>query len=370
MKNDNGTDQTPTCRQAQRLNRVVLVVLFTLLAVSFLAVIRFFVVPIILATTLATLFYPFYRWVRLKLCRNNRTVAALLSCLTLVTGLFVPLYLTGHLVALQSMDIYSSSQNWSTTLLENNVELLPDALRNHPLVKRLELDKVNWTDELRNLLRSSGKIGALIINRTSEGVFQLVAGAFLTLVTLFFFFRDGEWFVRRARDLSPLRPRYEEMIMSRFVLVARATIKGTVIIGLVQGFLGSAALLLLGFKAWLLWGVVMIILSIIPIVGSYFVLVPASLFLFWNGRVVAGILALVTATLLNYGVDYLLRPRLVGHDTKVHDLIILFSTLGGLAMFGVMGFVIGPVIAMLFVTMVDIYEKEFKAPLAEANSGR
>ena len=124
---------------------------------------------------------------------------------------------------------------------------------------------------------------------------------------------------------------------------------------------------MLGFKAWLLWGVVMIVLSIVPIVGSYFVLVPAAVYLFWTGRIGSGIIALVVATLLNYGVDYFLRPRLVGHDTKVHDLIILFSTLGGLAVFGIMGFVIGPVIAMMFVTMVDIYASEFNRQLTEAN---
>jgi len=354
--------------QAQQLNITVIIVMFVFLAAVFFAIVRFFIVPVILATTLAILFTPFFKWMLARVFRNNRTVTAIVCCTLLAAGVFVPVFLAGRLAVIQSIDIYSSSEQWSERYLHNDIKFPPSAIRRHPLYKKLELDKVNLKDAFREIVKSSGKLATVVINRTSAGIIEIVAGSFLTIFSLFFFFRDGDRFIERMRYLSPLRPQYERLLISRFILVAQATIKGTVIIGLIQGVMGALILLALGFKAWLLWGVVMIVLSIIPIVGSYFVLVPAALYLFWSGRIMSGVVTLIVATLLNYGVDYLLRPRLVGHDTKVHDLIILFSTLGGLAVFGVTGFIIGPVIAMLFVTMIDIYAKEFKNQLAAANS--
>lgn len=354
-------------KKAEQLNLIVIVVLFTLLAVAFFNMMAYFVVPIILAITMTTLFYPMFKWLLDKCCFRNRTLAASVCCGLLVAGVFVPVYFVGHMVVAQSTDFYTSCEAWVNELSASETEFPPPSIKAHPLYARLQLDKIDWTAQFNEFLKSLGKWATMILNRTSASVFELLLGSFLTIFSLFYFFRDGERFIERARFLSPLRPHYETMIMARFVMVARAAIKGTVVIGLIQGVMGAILLLLLGFKTWLLWGVVMIILSIIPIVGSYFVLIPTAIYLFWTGHIAGGIICVVVATLLNYGVDYLLRPKLVGRDAKVHDLIILFSTLGGMAVFGVMGFVVGPVIAVLFVTMIDIYAKEFKKPLMAAN---
>lgn len=353
-------------RQVQWMNISVIVTLLLLLAVGFFSLVRFFVVPIVLAAVFTTLFYPLFRLLRQRVFRGNRALSSAAACIFLIIGVFGPVYIVAHLVSLQSIEIFSSSEQWIKKALQQDISILPERLSEYPLFSQLHLDEIEWQKAIQELSKTSGRMITMVINRTSAGAFDLLAGIFLTLFTMFYFFRDGDRIIEKIRFLSPIRPCYEEMIMSHFILVSRATIKGTVIIGLTQGILGALVLSALGFNAWLLWGVVMIILSIIPIVGSYFVLVPAAIYLFLGGNIWQGSVALITATLLNYGVDYFLRPRLVGHDSKVHDLVIFFSTLGGLAMFGVMGFVVGPVIAVLFVTMINIYAKEFEPELIAA----
>lgn len=368
MSHRRPTESETINKQVKQLNLTVIAILLLLLAVSFFTIVRFFVVPLVLASVFTTLFYPLYQWMLEKVFRGRKTPASIFACLLLMICVFGPVYLVIYMVSLQTIDIYYSSEKWLRQILQQEISFPPEFIKNYPIYHQLHLDEINWQQNILDIFKSSGKVVTLVVNKTSASAFELVANAFLTLFTMFYFFKDGDGIVSRLRYLSPLRPQYEKLIMRRFVLVSRATIKGTVIIGLAQGLLGSLVLLILGFNTWLLWGVVMIILSIIPIVGSYFVLVPAAVYLFLSGRFVGGIVSIVAATLINYGIDYFMRPRLVGHDTKVHDLIIFFSTLGGLAVFGVMGFVVGPVIAMLFMTLVTIYAKEFERHLNVANS--
>jgi predicted PurR-regulated permease PerM len=227
----------------------------------------------------------------------------------------------------------------------------------------VQLDQIDWSSLLREGASTMGQVGTTIVNHTSAGLFGLLGNLFVTLFVMFYLFLDGEALVKRIRYLSPLRQDYEDLLVSRFVLIARATVKGTLLIGLAQGTLGALTLLVFGIKSWLLWGVVMIILAVIPMVGAWLVLIPAALFQLFSGNVWMGIAILASSTLVVSNVDNLLRPRLVGKDAKLHDLLIFFSTLGGIAIFGIMGFIIGPVLAALVMTIIDIYGMEFAEQL-------
>jgi predicted PurR-regulated permease PerM len=138
---------------------------------------------------------------------------------------------------------------------------------------------------------------------------------------------------------------------------------GTVVIGVTQGTLGALLLLFCGIKSWLMWGFVMIILAIIPLLGAWVVLIPTGIFQIILGNVAPGIVILAVSLLGISSIDNLIRPRLVGQGAKLHDLVIFFSSLGGIAVFGIMGFIVGPVIAALFVAVLDIYSKEFEQHL-------
>jgi predicted PurR-regulated permease PerM len=180
---------------------------------------------------------------------------------------------------------------------------------------------------------------------------------------MFYFFRDGDRLIERLKYLSPLAEEYEDALIKRFISVSKATIKGTLLIGLLKGSLGALTFWIFGVGSPILWGMVMTILSVIPMVGAWLVMYPAAIIMIIIGQVWQGITLFLIAALIIGNIDNVLTPRLVGREAGMHDLLIFFSTIGGISMFGVMGFIVGPVIAALFLTILDIYSIEFKSQL-------
>jgi predicted PurR-regulated permease PerM len=352
----------PTEREI-RVSRYFLIGLLAVVTLAFIPIIRFFVVPLILATTFTALFFPLYRrWYRTF--KGNRGIASLATCAVLLLGLLIPAYVVIHLVVQQAFDLYTIAEPTIKELFEKGEESrIVQWFLNLPIVSWLQLQRIDWLSALQETVRASSGLVTTVINRTSAGVFSLVLNLFVMLFTMFYFFMDGENIIQRIKFLSPLRSEYEDLIFSRFLLISRATVKGTFLIGVTQGTLGALTLLIFGVRAWLLWGFVMVILSIIPMVGAWLVLIPAAVIQIILGNVWQGIGIVLSSTIVISNVDNLIRPRLVGYGAKMHDLMIFFSTLGGIAVFGVMGFIIGPAIAALFITIVDIYGAEFQDQL-------
>jgi predicted PurR-regulated permease PerM len=179
------------------------------------------------------------------------------------------------------------------------------------------------------------------------------------LYLLFFFLRDGLRLLDGLVQALPIGDQRERLLLERFTNVSRATIKGTLVVGIVQGLLGGLAFWVLGIGAPVLWGVVMGLLSIVPAVGPALVWGPAAVILLVNGEWFAGIGLIVFGAIVIGLADNVLRPMLVGRDTKLPDYLILLSTLGGLAGFGLAGIVIGPIIAALFLTLWQMAQQEF-----------
>jgi predicted PurR-regulated permease PerM len=342
-----------------RLNLLVLLALILTVSFVFFKIVQVFLVPLILAATFTTLLYPFFKMI-LKLFGGRRGAASLVFVLLIVIFVLVPLYFMGHLVTLQAIDFYEAAETFVKTAVSEGDDGIIGTVRDWPAFEFLRVRQIDLGGLLEDGLKTGGFMITKLINRTSTGILGVIAGVFFTFYAMFYFFKDGNGIVKRIRYLSPLRDEYEERLISRFSSISRATIKGTVVIGLLQGIAGTVTFAIFGVKGWVLWGFVMVILSIIPLVGTYLVMVPVAAFKIAAGDVWQGIVIIVVAIVLNYAIDYLLRPILVGRESKMHDLLIFFSTLGGLALFGVMGFIIGPMIAMIFVTLIDIYSTEFK----------
>ncbi|MBD3418762.1 MAG: AI-2E family transporter [Chitinivibrionales bacterium] len=351
--------------RGEGLNRKVLMVMLIGLGLTLIPMLRIFIVPVVLAATFATLFYPVYRFF-LKLVRKNKAVSASLSCLVLIVGLLVPTYILIHLVTVQAIELYSSTQPKIRKMIAKGERGAWQEFRDNRIVKRLRLDRIDLENAWREGMKTAGRVGSILFDRMSAGVtgiLGMVTSLIITIFTMFYFFMDGEEFVRRLRYLSPLRRDYEDMILSRFLLISRATIKGTLLIGVMQGSLGGITLFFFGINTWLIWGFVMVILSIIPMVGCWLVMLPAAAAQIVAGNLWQGIGIALVSTVVISNLDNFVRPRLVGRDAKMHDLMIFFSTLGGIAVFGIMGFIIGPVIAALFITVLEIYGLEFKSEL-------
>jgi predicted PurR-regulated permease PerM len=167
--------------------------------------------------------------------------------------------------------------------------------------------------------------------------------------------------------LSPLRDEHEQLLIQSFISISRATIKGTLIVGVVQGMLGGLAFLVLGVPSPIFWGTVMTVLSIIPLIGPGIVWFPAGVILILSGDVFGGTALLIFGFIVISFIDNILRPKLVGRDTEMHPLLVFFAIIGGIVLFGVFGFLIGPVIMSLFLALSKIYASEYSAEIKEYN---
>ncbi|HZI64330.1 MAG TPA: AI-2E family transporter [Thermoanaerobaculia bacterium] len=345
------------------LGRRFLTAVLLLTTALFLYMIRAFLLPIVLAGVLATLFYPLYkRFVRLF--RGRRGLASLACCLIFIVGLLLPLYFVGSLVVRQAVELYQSVDHEIKAMLQGRTPEFLLRLQGQPWYGQLGLDRIDWPATAQALARSSGSFVAGIVSRTSRGTVEAIVAVLITLFTLFYFLLDGERLMRRIRSLSPLSAEHDTALMNRFAAVSRATVRGTFVIGLLQAFLGAMTLWIFGVPSPLFWGVVMLVFAFIPMVGTGFVLIPAAVYQLLTGHIWQGIAILAVSFGVVFTVDNLLRPRLVGRDAGMHDLLIFFSTLGGLATFGAMGFIVGPIIAAFFIALLDIYATEFAHELS------
>ncbi|HEY4597616.1 MAG TPA: AI-2E family transporter [Thermoanaerobaculia bacterium] len=340
-----------------KLSRYFFIALLLGTAVVFFRMLRIFFVPVLLAAVFATLFYPMYLWL-LRVFRGRKTLAAFSCCLALLLLLVVPLYLVADLVTHEAIDFYKSTQAHLGDISQQ-IQGPLGRLRDLPLVHDLRLDQIDWRATLQDVATSAGSLAATVINKTSRGTIEVIVLLFITLFTMFYFFRDGRDLLRRVRALIPLDREHQKAIAIRFSTVARATVKGTLVIALVQGTLSGLTLWAFGVHSPILWGVVATFLAVLPMIGSWLVLYPAAIYQILTGHLWQGIGILLMTVIVIVNIDNVMRPRLVGHETGMHDLMVFFSTLGGIAMFGPMGFIVGPLVAALFLALLDIYSAEF-----------
>jgi len=348
---------------AEFLNLGVMLLLLVIVTFLFYDIMKTFILPLTLSAVFTTLFYPLYKRLN-SIIGGHNGITALIFCFLIILVIFIPLYFLGAQVVQQAIDFYNAANTFiRTTITDQDFQLFKD-IKESPYLEWLDIDSfladIEWKKTLSTVLSSSGKIASIIANKTYTSIFSTGFMLFIIIYSMFFFFKDGKAIVSRIRYLSPLRDSYEEELIKKFGSISRATIRGTLVIGVIQGICGTITFIIFGIPGWILWGVVMTVLSIIPVVGIFIVMIPVAIYKLLMGKIAAGIIIIFVAIIINYAVDYLLRPGLVGKQSKMHDLLIFLSTLGGLTAFGIMGFIIGPLIAMFFITLLDIYGMEFK----------
>jgi predicted PurR-regulated permease PerM len=348
--------------EEKKLSRWFFIAALVLTTILFFRMVQAFLVPIALAAVFATIFDPLYQGF-LRTFRGRRSLAAFFCCFVLFLGLVLPLYGVGHLVTVEAINFYHSVEDDVTRLVQGgNVDLI-QRIKDLPWLSKLPLEQINLQEDLQKAAAGLAAFMAGLINRTSRNTLELVVLLFITLFTMFYFFRDGRIMVRKLRSLVPLDREYKNALGARFTSVARATVKGTLLIALAQGTLSGLTLWIFGVGSPFLWGVVATLLSIIPLVGAWLVLYPAAAIQAIQGNYWQAIGILVVTIVVIVNVDNLLRPRLVGQETGMHDLMVFFSTLGGIGLFGATGFILGPMVAALFLALLDIYSQEFKDDL-------
>jgi predicted PurR-regulated permease PerM len=343
----------------RRQTRYFLIGLIIALSILIAPLIKLFIVPFILAGTFVTICYPWYQLLQ-KILWNNKALSAIACCACIIFCALIPAYGAGYLVANQAIDFYSTAEAKVVEIMKKGGEGTLGKMMSSKHIRWISKINIDWKASLQDGIKSAASIATVVLNKTSASVLGLIVNFLITLFTMFYLFIDGGAFVRRLNHLIPLRQEYKDMIYSRFLQTSRATIKATLLAGLVQGGLGGLTLLIFGVKSWMMWSVVMIILSVIPMLGAGTVLIPTGIIQIIIGNIWHGIGLIFISVVVISNIDSVLRPRIVGQQSKMHDLVIFFSTIGGIAVFGIMGFIIGPVIAALFITLLDIYSAEFR----------
>jgi predicted PurR-regulated permease PerM len=339
------------------VQRIFFTILLLAVTLAFIWLIRGFIQPIFWAIALGILVYPLHARITARVARPS--LAASVSMLAVVVIVILPLGGIAAAVTTEAGALYQrlSSGNVDLSALyrqaEERLPLLISALQS------IGVD----TERLQAQLSSSAvEVSRFIASQAlafGQNTVRVTVFFFLMLYLLFFFLRDGQTMLDGLIRALPLGDERERHLLDRFAAVSRATIKGTFVVGVVQGAIGGIAFAAMGLAAPVLWGVIMALLSIIPAVGPALVWIPASIVLGVDERWIAAIVLVLIGIFVIGLVDNLLRPVLVGRDTQMPDFVILLSTLGGLAAFGLAGIVIGPIIAAFFLSVWEMAVEEF-----------
>jgi predicted PurR-regulated permease PerM len=352
------------------LRTAFLLLLVVAISATFLAMIRDFLMTILLAGIFAGLAYPLFSRIT-RAFRGRRGLASAATVLIVIVVVGAPLVAVLGVVAAEAIRVTENVRPWVQEHLREPT-VLADRLAAIPGFEKLLPYREEIVTKAGELV---GGIGNFLFDRiraTTRGTVVFFFHVSLLLYTMFFFLLDGDRLLKKIMEYMPLPEADERRMAAKFVSVTRATLKGTLLIGALQGTLAGAAFAVAGIEGAVFWGTVMTLLSIIPGVGTALVWVPAAIVLGLTGAWTKAILLAVWCGAVVGTVDNVLRPRLVGRDTQMHDLLVLFGTLGGILLFGVVGIVVGPIVAALFVTVWEMYGVAFRSQLpgAETDPGR
>jgi predicted PurR-regulated permease PerM len=353
-------------RGAVQLHRRFVLLATTLITVVFVLMIRSFVQALLLAGITTGLVYPAYRWLVARL-RGRRVVAAVLTLAMVLVVIVGPLLTLLGLVVSQAAQTAEEFSVWfeESGRTPGVVSLIEERV---PLARRLEPLRDEAVEKAGELAGQLGSVVLKWIGNTTRSTLRFLLQFFVFLYAVFFFLLDGPELVRKMLYYMPLSDEEEARMLGKFVSVSRATLKGTLVVGIVQGALAGLAFAVAGIGGWVLWGTLMTVLAIIPGIGAALIWVPAVAYLMLTGSPAAGIALAIWCIAVVSTVDNFLRPRLVGSDTEMPDLLILLGTLGGLLLFGAAGIIVGPIVAALFVTIWEIYGSAFRQSLEPASA--
>jgi len=344
----------------QKNTPYILFMAFVLLVtVSFFLLIKDFLLACFWSIILAVVFDPTYQRLR-QYYKNSETVPLLLTMLLIVLVFVIPLFTMTLMITEESTAYYNKIQSGEINpqlYFQDTLALMPE-FNKFPHIRGISIGQISAS--AGNAFEQAVRYVAQQVPALTQNVLNLIVQVALTFYILFFLLRDGRQLIRKFMSLIPIGDRIEIELFDRFASVARATVKGGLIVAVIQGSMGGLLFWFVGIPAAFLWGMVMIILALLPI-GSALVWAPAAAILFLQGHTLKAVVILTVGILAIGLIDNFLRPRLIGKDSKMSDYLVMVSTLGGLAWFSLTGFVLGPIIAALFVTCWEILGKDSQA---------
>ena len=340
----------------QRIEHQGFLLLLVAVTLAFAWVLQPFYGAILWAIVVAVIFAPLYRRL-LASMGDRRSLAAAVTVLIIIAIVILPLSMVATSLVQQAAGLVTKIQSGEynfSTYLQQILDALPAWAKG--LIERFNLtDFSGFRDQLKDGIVKGGQILAPQALSIGMNTFELVIQFGIMLYLLFFLLRDGKALADRIKEAIPLHGHQKTALFARFADVVRATVKGGIVVAIVQGALGGIAFWFLGIHAALLWAVLMAFLSLVPAVGAALVWLPVAIYFLATGAIWQGIGLILYGVLVIGLVDNVLRPFLVGKETKLPDYVVLISTLGGIEVFGLNGFVIGPLIAAMFMVSWEIF---------------
>jgi predicted PurR-regulated permease PerM len=339
---------------------ILIALFFTITGISvylFYRIIIPFFVPICWAAVLCILFYPLYE--RLRDRFKMRGLASLVVCFIIIIGIIGPVaYLFVSLVneAIDAVGIVN--QMYQEGKLEELLTLdIPviNAMK-EKLNEYYDISQINLDEIVRDAInKASGVIVSQttwLVTNATKAVFYFV----LTVFTMYYFFKEGERIIERIRRLIPMPEDLVRKTFHQLHDVILATVYGGLVVALIQGTLGGILFFAVGISSPVFWGAIMAFLSIIPFVGAFLVYIPAAIILILGGFYVKGIIVILVGVIVISQSDNVIRPYLISGRTAMHPLLLFFAIMGGIAMFNLLGLVLGPIIAAVFMTLIRIFD--------------
>ncbi len=362
-------DSTPL--RGRNFRNAFVLLLVAAISLLVLAIVWPFLKPLLLGAMLAGLSHPLYRWLARRF-RGRKSLASFTTLLILFIVVVGPIGAFAGVVVGQALEVSEKAIPWArehfgATSGFNAHDWLASRL---PSLASYVPSQDTIVDNLGLAAKSAGGFLVSGASRMTAGTAAFLLDTFVMLYAMFFFLRDGVGMLERVFYYLPLNDDDEMRMLERFSSVTRATIKGTLIIGLIQGTLAGLAFWVAGIGGAAFWGTIMVLLSVIPGIGSTLVWVPGVIFLYATGHALAATLLAAWCASVVGTIDNVLRPILVGKDAKMPDLMILVGTLGGLFLFGPIGFIAGPLVCGLFLTIWHIYGRTFRDILPPVKSLR
>jgi len=349
---------TTTPNSTDRFRKGFVLALTIACTFGFIAMLSAFLKALFLAAVFSGMAYPLYLWFSWVL-RGRDTLASLMTLVILLFVIILPMIFLLWIVADQAIEVTEAVKPWMKEQYSESAQrghTLPDWV---PFADKLEPYRAGITAKLAQFAGKTSSFLASNLARLSEGTVVFFLNLFIMLYAMFCFLISGPLILKKIMHYVPLLQNDKEKIIQVGLSVSRATVKGTLVIGIIQGALAGLGFAVAGIDAAVFWGVIVVVLSIIPGIGPTLIWVPAVAYLLMSDQTIAGIGLLVWSAGIVGTIDNLLRPILVGRDAKMPDLLVLLSTLGGLTLFGASGLVIGPVLAALFLTILTIYTQVF-----------
>lgn len=327
-------------------------------SLAFVFLMKPFFGPIFWAVAIALIFHPFQNFLTRRLGERPNVNALITLTVCMLIVVIPVLVLVTSLVA-EGLGLYQQIQDGQIRPGEYIDQVNESFPAFQSLLAQFDVSFSEIRDRVVSLFLGGSQFLAKQALSVGQNTFQFLLGLALMVYLAFFLLRDGNKLVDLLIRALPLGDERERLLFAKFAEVTRATVKGNLLIAIIQGALGSIIFWILGISGALLWGVVMAIFSLMPAVGAALVWVPAAIYLAAVGDTVSAVVLTVFGVVVIGLADNVLRPIFVGRDTKLPDYIVLLSTLGGLAMFGINGFVMGPLVAALFMAFWGIFIREF-----------